>query len=76
MTRWRVEVDGTRCTGSGMCAGLAPSQFHLAEGRSRPAAGEIAPDAAVASAAECCPMEAIVLTDVATGQPVFDPSDV
>jgi ferredoxin len=59
-----------------MCAGLAPYQFQLVEGRSRPVAGEIEADTAVVSAAECCPMEAIVLTDVATGQPVLDPSDV
>lgn len=76
MTRWRIEVDTSRCTGSGMCAGLAPGQFHLTDGRSRPATDEIAPDTAVASAAECCPMEAIVLTDAATGQSVLGPSDM
>jgi ferredoxin len=70
-TRWRVDVDAQRCTGAGLCAGLAPDHFSLSAGRSRPPSAPVDPDEAVLSAAECCPMEAIRVTDPATGHPVL-----
>jgi ferredoxin len=69
--RWRVTVDQDRCAGAGLCAGLAPHRFTLAGGRSQPPAGPVDADDVVLDAAECCPMEAIILTDAATGEPIF-----
>jgi ferredoxin len=64
---WRIDIDESRCVGSGMCAGLAPGHFDvhtgLAAGPDRP----VEPDETVVAAAECCPMEAIRVTDAATG---------
>ncbi len=65
---WRLAVLD-RCVGSGMCAGIAAGHFRVGEDyRSHPVNAEIAPDEAVADAVASCPMEAIVVTDAATGE--------
>jgi ferredoxin len=65
---WRVTVDHT-CVGSGMCTGTAPRHFRLGrDERSQPVEAEIEPDEDVIDAALSCPMEAIVVTDTATGE--------
>jgi ferredoxin len=52
-----------------MCAGIAAGHFRVGEDyRSHPVNAQIAPDEAVADAAASCPMEAIVVTDAATGE--------
>lgn len=71
MTSWYVAVDDQRCTGSGICASLAGTHFTYREGRSRVRAGPVAADDDVLAAAECCPMEAITVTDAATGRVLF-----
>ncbi|MGW1056880.1 ferredoxin [Micromonospora rubida] len=61
---WRLHVDPTRCIGSGICAGTAPEHFTLVEGLSRPLAEQVTPAQEVIDAADSCPMEAIVVSDV------------
>ncbi|MGY0004826.1 ferredoxin [Micromonospora sp. I033] len=61
---WRLHVDPTRCIGSGICAGIAPQHFVLVDGLSRPVAERIAADESVLDAAESCPLEAIVVSEV------------
>ncbi|MEU9824692.1 ferredoxin [Micromonospora chersina] len=61
---WRLHVDPTRCIGSGICAGVAPQHFVLVDGLSRPVAERIAADESVLDAAESCPLEAIVVSDL------------
>jgi ferredoxin len=68
--RWNVRVDRDVCIGSGMCVGAAPEEFAFDEQRSRPLSESIDPDPAVRDAAASCPVEAISLTDVGTGDPV------
>ncbi|WP_320068126.1 ferredoxin [Micromonospora sp. RTGN7] len=63
---WRLHVDPTRCIGVGICAGAAPEHFVLVEGLSRPVADRVAPAPAVIYAADSCPMEAILVSDVDT----------
>ncbi|MEU4367681.1 ferredoxin [Micromonospora chersina] len=63
-TEWRLHVDPTRCIGSGICAGVAPRHFVLVDGLSRPVAELIAADESVLDAAESCPLEAIVVSDL------------
>ncbi|MCP3783511.1 MULTISPECIES: ferredoxin [Micromonospora] len=63
-TEWRLHVDPTRCIGSGICAGVAPEHFVLVDGLSRPVAERIAADESVLDAAESCPLEAIVVSDL------------
>lgn len=68
---WRVAVDTGRCISSGMCLGTAPGRFQFDESRrSRPLRALTEPDDQVRDAAVACPVEAIRLTDAASGQPV------
>jgi ferredoxin len=71
VTTWHVAVDQQRCTGSGICASLAAAHFVYREGRSRAPAGPVPADDDVLAAAECCPMEAITVTEPATGRVLF-----
>ena len=67
---WNVEVSPA-CIGSGVCAGTAPRHFTIGpDGRSRPVASPTEPDDAILDAAASCPMEAIAVTDAATGTPI------
>jgi ferredoxin len=67
---WRVHVNSD-CIGSGSCIGIAPKRFDLGDdNRSHPIDEEIEPDDAVLDAVASCPMEAITVVDVATGEPV------
>ncbi|MEU4642004.1 ferredoxin [Micromonospora sp. NPDC023814] len=62
--QWRVYVDRARCIGSGICAGTAPGHFVLVDGLSRPLAERVAPDDALVDAADSCPMEAVIVSEV------------
>ncbi|MGW4497942.1 ferredoxin [Micromonospora sp. NPDC004336] len=62
--QWRVRVDRDRCIGSGICAGTAPGHFALVDGLSRPLAERVAPDEALVDAADSCPVEAVVVSEV------------
>lgn len=67
---WHIEINED-CIGSGVCAGTAPGYFTLApDGYARPSAETVEPDETVLDAAASCPMEAIVVTDQATGAAV------
>ncbi|MEV6522969.1 ferredoxin [Longispora sp. NPDC051575] len=69
--QWQVSVDGFGCIGSGMCAASAPDFFELdGRGRSRALHEKIDPDERVLDAAVSCPVEAISLVDLATGEEV------
>jgi ferredoxin len=70
--KWAVTVDVSRCGGTGLCVGRSPEHFELdAARRSRVRHPVVEPDEAVADAAECCPMEAIQVTEVGTGRPLY-----
>lgn len=68
---WRITIDHT-CIGSGMCAGIDPEHFRLdeAENRSNPVTPDVEPAESVVDAMASCPMEAIQVVDLATGEPV------
>jgi ferredoxin len=54
-----------------VCAGTAPQYFTLGpDGRSQPLASTVEPDDAVLGAAASCPMEAILVADSDTGEPI------
>ncbi|MEU8584917.1 ferredoxin [Streptomyces abikoensis] len=75
--RWRVTVDRTRCVGSGQCAGVAPGAFRLdaTTRRSHPVTEETAPADELLAAAECCPVEAVAIRVLGTGEAVFPPEE-
>ncbi len=67
---WRIRVNED-CRGTGSCVGLAPRIFALGtDGLSHPVSDVIEPDDVVLDAAASCPMEAIEVTDLDTGQRV------
>ncbi|WP_305787276.1 ferredoxin [Symbioplanes lichenis] len=70
MTSWRVEVTPD-CIASGVCLALAGDDFALGDdGRTHPLREVTEEREAVLDAAASCPMEAILLTDATTGEPV------
>ncbi|GHD83680.1 ferredoxin [Streptomyces naganishii] len=74
--RWHVEVDRSLCIGSAQCVHRAPGGFRLDEGRqSRPVQAETDADEDVLLAAENCPVEAIAITLLGSGEPVFPPEE-
>ncbi|QHC21332.1 ferredoxin [Streptomyces sp. GS7] len=74
--RWRVAVDRRVCIGSGLCVGAAPDGFRLDAARqSHPVAAETDAGEGVLAAAEGCPVEAITITAVASGEAVFPPEE-
>ncbi|MEU8466112.1 ferredoxin [Streptomyces sp. NPDC059982] len=74
--RWQIEVDRAVCIGSGMCVNHAPDAFALDSARqSHPRAAETDANEPALTAAEGCPVEAIMITLSPTGEPVFPPED-
>ena len=69
--RWRVRVDRDACIGAGACA-AASKQFALDAGFQSSVVHEIIdPDAEVLSAARTCPVDAISITVVDSGESVY-----
>ncbi|MFF7180828.1 4Fe-4S domain-containing protein [Streptomyces sp. NPDC008121] len=74
--RWHVEVDRGVCIGSGMCVNHAPDGFRLDSARqSHPTRPEADANEGVLAAAEGCPVEAILITLLDGGEPVFPPEE-
>ncbi|MEV0095186.1 ferredoxin [Streptomyces sp. NPDC050738] len=74
--RWQVEVDRAVCIGSGMCVSHAPEGFKLDSARqSHPVHPETDANEKVLAAAEGCPVEAIAIALLGTGEPVFPPEE-
>ncbi|MEU3194615.1 ferredoxin [Streptomyces sp. NPDC006992] len=68
--RWRLAVDAEQCIGSAACAGACARFRMTADGRAEPVAEVVDAEEAVRDAAECCPVEAITVTDADTGAAV------
>ncbi|MEU6223091.1 ferredoxin [Streptomyces sp. NPDC047042] len=74
--RWHVEVDRSLCIGSAQCVHRAPEGFSLDGGmQSHPLAPDMDANEQVLAAAENCPVEAIMITLLAGGEPVFPPEE-
>ncbi|POX46624.1 ferredoxin [Streptomyces sp. Ru71] len=74
--RWHVEVDRSLCIGSAQCVHRAPEGFRLDGARqSHPLAPGTDADERVLTAAENCPVEAITITLLESGEPVFPPEE-
>lgn len=69
--RYQIEIDRDLCAGSGICAVLAPEYFEMDEGHvARARQGVTDAAATVLEAAENCPLDAIVVLDADTGEPI------
>jgi len=65
---WEVEIDPRVCVGAGLCTGIAPEHFTANAGRrSSVRRAVVDPDPLLLDAVACCPVEAITVTDRATG---------
>ncbi|WP_406167436.1 ferredoxin [Streptomyces canus] len=74
--RWHVEVDRSLCIGSAQCVHAAPDGFRLDTARqSHPADPESDANEKILEAAENCPVEAIMITLLGSGEPVFPPEE-
>ncbi|MFE9644194.1 ferredoxin [Streptomyces sp. NPDC006365] len=74
--RWHIEVDRSVCIGSAQCVNQAPHAFHLDSARqSHPQDPDTDANEKVLEAAEGCPVEAIMISLVGSGEPVFPPEE-
>lgn len=74
--RWHVEVDRSVCIGSGMCVSHAPDGFRLDSARqSHPRSADADANEKILAAAENCPVEAIAIALLESGEPVFPPEE-
>ncbi|WP_051967474.1 ferredoxin [Kitasatospora mediocidica] len=66
-----VRVDRARCVGTGLCAGAAPADLALGEdGRARALRPATTDREGVTEAAELCPVEALAVHRVDTGEQI------
>ncbi|MBY8342498.1 ferredoxin [Streptomyces spinosirectus] len=74
--RWHIEVDRSVCIGSAQCVNRAEGAFRLDSAmQSHPVEPETDANERILAAAESCPVEAIVITLLGSGEPVFPPED-
>ncbi|WP_406392355.1 ferredoxin [Streptomyces sp. NBC_00882] len=74
--RWHVEVDRSLCIGSAQCVHTSPDGFRLDTARqSHPSDPETDANEKILAAAENCPVEAIMITLLGSGEPVFPPEE-
>jgi ferredoxin len=74
--RWHVEVDRSLCIGSAQCVHHAPDAFHLDSAmQSHPEDAETDANEKILEAAEGCPVEAITITLLGSGETVFPPEE-
>ena len=68
MSTYKIVIDRSLCSGFGTCAELAPNLFQVAgDGIAEARVGE-SDDPSVLDAAAQCPMGAIAIYDLATGE--------
>ena len=68
MSTYKIVIDRSLCSGFGTCAELAPNLFQVAgDGIAEARVGE-SDDPSVLDAAAQCPMGAIAVYDLATGE--------
>jgi ferredoxin len=65
---FRIEIDRSLCSGFGGCADLAPNLIDLGPDNIARRRVETTDDEAAFDAAASCPMGAIAVFDVATGE--------
>jgi len=69
MAELRITVDRNKCTGEGVCVGIAPEVFELNdEGVAEVIELEGADRETIIEAGQGCPTEAITVIDEATGE--------
>ncbi|MCX4880469.1 MULTISPECIES: ferredoxin [unclassified Streptomyces] len=74
--RWHVEVDRSVCIGSAQCVHRAVGAFRLDSAmQSHPVEPDADANERILEAAENCPVEAVLITLLGSGEPVFPPEE-
>jgi ferredoxin len=68
MSTYKIVIDRSLCSGFGTCADMAPDVFQVAGDGIAEARVGTSDDPAVLEAAAGCPMGAIAVFDLATGE--------
>jgi ferredoxin len=72
MTKFRVELNRSKCQSFGKCAATAPAFFELDDSRKVRLVGNgAAADDVVMNAAKSCPYRVISIVDAASGGQIF-----
>ena len=73
MRRYEATVDPQRCTAAQMCVSVAPETFvyDAEQGVSQAEGGPSEDKEGLLEAAELCPVEAITVRDVETGEQLY-----
>lgn len=72
MAKYKIEIDRDLCIGDGACCGEAPNSLEMDDENIAVVkdAGAHTPEE-ILQAAQVCPVDAIKLTDIATGEQVW-----
>lgn len=72
MAKYKIEIDRDLCVGDGACCNEAPETLEMDDESIAVVKNEDgnSPDEILA-AAQCCPVDAIILTDKDTGEKVW-----
>jgi ferredoxin len=72
MSKYNIKIDRELCIGDGACCGEAPNTFEM-DGDNIAAVKDPNghTDEEILQAAQVCPVDAIILTDAATGEKVW-----
>jgi ferredoxin len=72
MSKFRVELNQSKCQAYGKCAATAPAFFGLDDDRKvRLVGGSETADDVVVKAARSCPYRVITVVDAGSGGPIF-----
>jgi len=72
MSKFRIELNRSKCQAYGKCAATAASFFALGEDRKvRLIGGDETSDDAVVKAAKSCPYRVIAIVDAESGEQLF-----
>ena len=72
MAKYKIEIDRDLCIGDGACCGEAPNTFEMDDDNIAVVKDDGGhTDEEILQAAQVCPVDAIILTDLATGEKVW-----
>lgn len=72
MSKFRIELNQTKCQAYGKCAATAPAFFALDQNRKVRLLGDSeTPDGIVVHAAKSCPYRVITIVDAEAGEQIF-----
>ena len=72
MAKYKIEIDRDLCIGDGACCGEAPNTLEMDEENIAVVRDpEGSSDEEILQAAQVCPVDAIILTDIESGRKIW-----